>query len=417
MKLLYAGIDVGSRKNALCCLLHSGETIGEVKMFNNNLPGAKEVENDLASLCQEHQVDLLVVGTEATSFYDFHILTFLAESEQLASFSPRIYRINPKLIKNFKKSYPDGDNTDLTAAFFIADFLRFGRLPHQFNAKMDYLPLQRLTRFRAHLTRNITAEKNYFLSHLFLNYSAYNQVKPFSNTFGATSQAVIEEFFSVDEIVNISLEDLVHFVCDKGKNRFSQPVQVAEKLKQVARESYRLRPALAKSVGIVLATTMQNIRTLEKSLKEVDKAIEKAFAAFPNTLQRTFGKSTLQSIPGIGPVYSAGIYAEIGDINRFATDAQIAKFAGLTWKRKQSGEFEAQETRMIKAANTHLRYYLIEAANSLRNHNHEYQAYYNRKYQEVRKHQHKRALVLTARKLVRLVYALLSKQQLYRPKV
>ena len=211
-------------------------------------------------------------------------------------------------------------------------------------------------------------------------------------------------------------EDLVQFVCEKGKNRFSKPFEVAEKLKKVARESYRIRPALAESVGIVLDTTMQNIRTLQKSLKEVDKAIEKAFAAFPNTLQ---------SIPGLGPVYSAGIYAEIGNINRFATDAQIAKFAGLTWKRKQSGEFEADETRMIKAANTHLRYYLIEAANSLRTHNNEYQAYYNRKYKEVRKHQavhevtaerseHKRALVLTARKLVRLIYALLAKQQLYR---
>ena len=191
-------------------------------MFNNNLPAARKVEDYLLSVCQEHQVDSLLVGTEATSFYDFHILTFLAESEKLALFSPKMYRINPKLIKNFKKSYPDCDNTDLTAAFFIADFLRFSRLPHQFNAKMDYLPLQRLTRFRTHTARNITAEKNYFLSHLFLNYSAYNQVKPFSNTFGATSQAVIEEFFSVDEIVNTSLEDLVRFVCDKGKNRFSE---------------------------------------------------------------------------------------------------------------------------------------------------------------------------------------------------
>jgi len=33
---------------------------------------------------------------------------------------------------------------------------------------------------------------------------------------------------------------------------------------------------------------------------------------------------------------------------------------------------------------------------------------------EVTKHQHKRALALTARKLVRLVYALLKKGQLYR---
>ena len=44
-----------------------------------------------------------------------------------------------------------------------------------------------------------------------------------------------------------------------------------------------------------------------------------------------------------------------------------------------------------------------------------YRAYYDSKYQEVPKHKHKRAVVLTARKLVRLVFALLSKGQLYRP--
>ena len=47
-------------------------------------------------------------------------------------------------------------------------------------------------------------------------------------------------------------------------------------------------------------------------------------------------------------------------------------------------------------------------------HNAEYKAYYETKFKEVTKHQHKRALVLTARKLVRLVYALLKKGQLYR---
>jgi hypothetical protein len=40
--------------------------------------------------------------------------------------------------------------------------------------------------------------------------------------------------------------------------------------------------------------------------------------------------------------------------------------------------------------------------------------YYNRKYKEVRKHQHKRAVVLTARKLVRLVVRLLTTNEPYR---
>ena len=56
-------------------------------------------------------------------------------------------------------------------------------------------------------------------------------------------------------------------------------------------------------------------------------------------------------------------------------------------------------------------------ADKLRQFNLEYKTYYWRKHQEVSKYQHKRALVLTARKLVRLVFALLTKNTTYvRPK-
>jgi transposase len=112
------------------------------------------------------------------------------------------------------------------------------------------------------------------------------------------------------------MEDWVAFVCEKGKNRFPNPQQVVEKLKQVVRESYRIRPALAESVSLVRVMSAQNSRALEKTLHETDSSISNAFAAFPNTLQR---------VPGLGPVDSAGIYASIGDINRFASDAQLAK--------------------------------------------------------------------------------------------
>lgn len=42
----------------------------------------------------------------------------------------------------------------------------------------------------------------------------------------------------------------------------------------------------------------------------IDKSIVAQMELWPNILV---------SIPGIGPVYSAGIMAEIGDINRFET--------------------------------------------------------------------------------------------------
>lgn len=94
--------------------------------------------------------------------------------------------------------------------------------------------------------------------------------------------------------------------------------------------------------------------------------------------------------------------------------AALAKYAGLAWQQHQSGNFEAQTTRMIHSSNRFLKYYLCEAAFSLVRCDKEYRDFYNLKYKEVNRFQHKRALALTARKFVRLVFALFKDKRLYR---
>ncbi|RFA34734.1 IS110 family transposase, partial [Virgibacillus dokdonensis] len=93
----------------------------------------------------------------------------------------------------------------------------------------------------------------------------------------------------------------------------------------------------------------------------------------------------------------------------------IAKYAGLYWRKHQSGRFTADDTSLSRNGNQYLHYNFVEAANLVRRHVPEYKEYYAKKFDEVPKHQHKRALVLTARKLVRLVDALLRKNQIYTP--
>ena len=68
---------------------------------------------------------------------------------------------------------------------------------------------------------------------------------------------------------------------------------------------------------------------------------------------------------------------------------------------------------MNKAGNRYLRYYMIEAVGSVIMHCPEYKAFYDKKFAEVRTHQHKRALALTSRKLIRILFGLLDKSQLY----
>lgn len=69
----------------------------------------------------------------------------------------------------------------------------------------------------------------------------------------------------------------------------------------------------------------------------------------------------------------------------------------------------------MRQSNAILRYYLVEAANSVKTHNPIYRAFYEKKKNEANRRKHKRALVLTARKLVRLIHAMLSRGEIYQP--
>ncbi len=155
------------------------------------------------------------------------------------------------------------------------------------------------------------------------------------------------------------------------------------------RSSYRLDKVVEDSIDVLLGTSIAVIRTYQQQIKELEKSIKRIMAGLTQTLE---------SIPGIGPVFAAGIIAEIGQIERFDDETKVAKYAGLYWRTHQSGRFTAENTSLSRNGNHYLRYYLVEAANSVRRHVSDYQEYYVKKYNEVPKHQHKRALVLTARK-------------------
>jgi transposase len=123
-------------------------------------------------------------------------------------------------------------------------------------------------------------------------------------------------------------------------------------------------------------------------------------------------------VPGLGPVWTAGLVAEIGEIGeipRFPTEASLAQYTGLAWRVRESGEFQSEDTPLTKASNADLRYYLVGAANSVRVHCPEYTTYYQAKFGQSTRHAHKRTFGLIARKLVRLADALLRAGQVYRP--
>lgn len=403
---LFVGIDVSNKNNVAYIMKPDGDKHSSFSIPNNR-PGAEILVDRIVEVLQRLFIPKVVIGLESTSVYGDNLMYFLRETGKFSGFEKKLHMLNPKQVKKFRDTYSDLPKNDFVDAFIIADHLRFGRINKEvYMGDYRYEALKALTRARHQTVQSLTREKQRFLNQLFMKFSGFSQEKNFSNNFGATATAVIENFESLDGLAYIVSDELADFIKKHGKGKLEDVDGIVSNLQKAAQNSYRPPTVIADSVNQILAISMSTIRLLQGQVKEYDKAIEKQLSTIPNTLT---------SVKDIGPVYAAGIIAEIGDISRYPSQASLAKYAGLTWTQHQSSEFEAEDTRLIHSGNHHLRYYLCESANSLRKCDPEFRRFYNLKFREVSKHQHKRALALTARKLVRLVYALLKTNRLYIP--
>ena len=405
---LYVGVDVSLKSLTTCILDISGEQVFKPKNFSNDPEGAEKLLDTVLAFANSLDITHILVGIEATSVYGTHLLYTIADSNVLSDFTVQLYCFEPKIIKNFRDSLGDLPKNDKMDSFVIASRLRLGNLPNEFYINFNQLGLQRLTRFRQHIIKSITREKTYLVSNLFLKFSKLTQKKIFSDNFGATAETLLTDIYSSDEIATMSIDNLISVIADASRNHFDDVNATAKLIQESASNSFKLKNELNDSVNIVIKACFENISALEKTLKNIETSIQKQVKMF---FKNEY--AILTSIDGIGPVIAAGIIAEIGDINRFRNDDALAKFAGLVWSQYQSGEFEADDTYLRKTGNVYLRNYFCQAANSMRLCNSDFAMFYSRKFKEVSKHQHKRATVLTARKAVRVIFALLHDNRLY----
>jgi hypothetical protein len=432
---LHVGIDFSQKRADFCLLLPNGQLLELHQAFGNSCSGYSLAKQLLLDAMDSYQFEGIDVSGEATSYYWLPFFLQLAADPDLEPYDLKLFLLNPRWVAWFnlqvpfgKKCFAQDDKSDQKDPYYIAERTRTHRPRVAWSPQMDILPLRFYTRFRFHLVQNLAREKCYFSAFLFLKASAYHHLKPFSDVFGATSRLVLSQLPSLDELAALPVETLTAYLYDLSGHHLPDPADNARKLQHVVRESFPLETALALPVQRILDLTLEHIRFLEGQIQQVEDWIAAEVTSHPGIPQ-------LATIPGIGPVFSSGIGAEIGNLQRFlqgskwdkrrkryrprnlrdAEDA-VAKIAGLWWPRSGSGDFEAEDRHMAKSGNRYLRYYLIQAADRMRQNIPDYADFYAHKYRQPSKHKHKRALVLTARKSVGLVVGLLHRNEPYRSK-
>jgi transposase len=97
-----------------------------------------------------------------------------------------------------------------------------------------------------------------------------------------------------------------------------------------------------------------------ESLRDLIEAFDRQVQIFERDVRRELaghpGYHAIQAIPGVGPLFAAVFVAEIGDVTRFTSPAQLCSWAGLTPRHRESdttvrrGPITKQGSRLVRWA-------------------------------------------------------------------
>ena len=164
-----------------------------------------------------------------------------------------------------------------------------------------------------------------------------------------------------------------------------------------------LPPAVQRSVADVIAA-------LDREIKQLEHAIADHFNQHPHLRHK---RDLLISIPRVGETTAARLLGEMLEFQQFSSAKQVAAYAGLSPRQRQSGSNIRGKTRLAKTGNPHLRKALFFPAIVARTHNPVLKAFADRL---AAAGKHKMAIIgALMRKLIHIAYGVLKSGTPFNP--
>ena len=162
----------------------------------------------------------------------------------------------------------------------------------------------------------------------------------------------------------------------------------------------------------VVKTWKKLEKDIEQQIKNIETAIENLIKS-DDDLNQNY--ENLQTIPGISKTTATAILAEIPDISEFKNARQLAAFAGLTPRQKQSGSSVKAKTRLSKLGSAKLRKAIFFPAIVAKNHNPIIKTFCL----NLKKRSKSNMVIVGAamRKLMHIIYAILKHKTIFNPNI
>ena len=382
---LIATVDVGLTTNTGYCTTLDGRDTKPFG-FDNTKEGFEKFWWITVASKNRFGCDELVVGYESTGPYAEPLVHYLSHK------GVKIVQVNPMHTKKMKEVNGNSPlKTDDKDPRVIADIIRLGHALTIVVPEGEAAYLRRLNNARERHVEEQTALLNQLQQLVFLIFPEFQTV--LKNMKGKTAQYLLKRYTTPERIGTLSKETLGEEMRQRSMGKFG--IQEADALIGLARETVGIIEGLG---GISL-----DLRHILLQLVAEGRFISEIEAEMGATLERIPFSGRLLSIKGLGPVSVAGLIGEVGDFSKFRTQSEILKLAGLDLYEISSGKRKGQR-RISKRGRGLLRKILFDAAiQMIRKHGIMYD-YYARL--TGRGMERMKALIAVARKLLRIIHAL-----------
>lgn len=381
--MYFIGIDISKFKHDCAVIDDSGEIITPSWSFTNDSEGFSQLKLLLDSLDSETRI-----GLESTGHYGMNLKLFLETN----NFS--FMEFNPLLINRFVKSKSlRKTKSDSIDCVMIARYLMTVEYKPYLSSLYHSEKLKSLTRFRDSLVRQRSrqlVELTNILDKIFPEFKPF-----FGGKFSATALHILANYSSPEKIANMNVKSY-DALRKLSRGRFS--TTAFTRLKLLAKNTVgNTEDFLLEEMKIVLDLYSQ----LDSKIDETENLIQECVSEI---------NPPMLTVPGIGVESAAVILAEFGDFTKFNNASQLLSFAGMEPGYFQSGISESAG-KMVKHGSSHLRYALMNCAQTVVNYEPTFAEFYTKKRAEGKPH--RVALSHVVKKLLRVIYTLQTKNLVY----
>ena len=391
---LFLGIDVSKEKFDACCKGITGEKHFHLSTSMNKT-SFDELNRKIVSLTG-HKTTVLI-GMESTACYHIPLFSYLMSKGH------SVVIINPLLISNYIKLQLRKTKTDKKDAVVITDYLldqKDALSQRVISAEMT--DLRDLSRQRESLVDQMTAIKNDIKRLLSVTFPELEHI---TGIFTKSMLKMLCQYPSADSIKKARRTQIAKVLISGSYGKKTD--ESVATIREAAKTSIGV---VSPAKEVVLKQKASILIQLEVHLKELSELL---IELCQNKMQKDI--EILTSIRGIGNNSATNFLVEMGGgVELFKSHKQLLAMAGIDPSVYQSGKFEGLG-KISKRGNRHLRRVIWIMAVKVIQFNVYFKQYYQKRIKDGLPY--KKAVLATAHKLIRVMFAMLSTKTVFNARV